>query len=1666
MTAEIDGTQFRFLPHTFANFDTFRCPRQYRLAISGALSRTVANTTTADSATEEAECPTTRGINFEKDVVAALKKSVNEDAREESEKKSKHQQQQKMTVERNCLPLIVALHSDKSPPLSFAHSRELLLPLLGKSAVSEPPPPSSCDATAAIDFLFGSLQRCPNAILWQHFAAFAAKTIVWGEQSAHKDDDDDCNFVEEGNGGAGGTSGDGTVDEKRKCSRAEENANHTWIVHELNLRPPANLIQSLLPSNAGQRALAAVDAIRTGNIIKPDIVVLSCPPAAGGGEGGNVRITCTIADIKSSAGIKRSHRMQIAFYAAAIARAIDIELRPLVREALGRLHHHHHAVPLYAPPTNHHSNTAAASTHFFQKRSERVAAFFDALLTASTNDEGQVWLPTDASRLGVVGPAPTADDVSRGHWRCVQTVPFPIEQTNKEVGAFFARFLPLALFGAAPLDSAAAATPLTTRSSTAETTTDSTAHTRVADIEDIPFALRQRCSLCPQALHCQQSAKDGQDAAMALGFPFPAMGGSEEEGVNASNDDDILADVPTRGPKNTTHWDLDTVILKSLRARLPHLWRLASATKKAFSLDRPAPLWEHKAPSAAEGASPSDISVFKDALGFTEQCETEGVIDAEGAEALLKITVVVCLTSSAAVESKPRESVGGGTASLPGDNICISGSVHVSKHVPPQQWQYTRSALAAIEEEKIPQTFSNATRLVALLKSARESGATHIVVFSGSDREKLIATLALLASGGDREKGEEEPGRGTPAWRQRVEAAALFQYFSDGVAARLVAARYTEGLFDADEAVSGGRVVCFSDTVKAHFALPFPRSYSEPRQLLALFCDNQAIGKREEDQPAMLQISHVRCLLQRLAGAPLPKFSPPPSSGATRFPTVPHTSLCGIGVMAKDGGEDAEATSMLRTIVLTEQTAALEECAAALRHSCDASGKNPCRRGPLQLLSPAAAGAGATAPTTVESLRLVSSQERGAPKHVDTTKPIECIVVSCVTNAKMQWAQLTNAEQFIDELTADVTSAAIMPEDFLNGAMIALRRDWKAQSASENTMFDHQSAFAELSVIPGKIRGNTVDLMWAESGTFATETKKTLLVLLLPAPGGTFAPIVSADRRFVLVMTTFRSDKYQPNMGFAIARAANVNIAPLLQHLSGSAPHPTLLRYLCDGQSLSDEATRYKFDTEAVRSTFDRMLTEEQRKMIALVPQRTVSLLWGPPGTGKSFTLAAMLLRYLMRGVPEYEEQGRKDFFTSADAKHDHHHKQQRAAQTNAAEALRILVVAFTKTALAGVLEKLTGMAVAYDESATPKEVQKGIWELSLGKSVVMFGTVWQAVKLKADFDMLVVDEASQMRTCEALLASTRLRSREHDTGTTESVRIVLAGDMLQLRPIVPPAAAAAAWAARPSLRPALLGSVLEAGLFSRRSGKDEEGRTTVRLSPVDLLPNKHGMGKPVPLPDNMAQLSITHRGQGRDLVKFVGHIYPAYSPNKLIADEAVDRSRLRTHCIDGCANGAQQSAAGELEISTLVAILDQLTSDEMKAPRTIGVITPHRTQRVRATQAVELWKESKQTSTPAITVDTTERHQGAEYDAVIILLAYVSRQFIYDINRLNVAFSRARKSIDLITTDSVLRPARDAIARIAPCATHHGTPGEEGVWRAIDYLTTFHKSSIIMHGQ
>jgi DNA replication ATP-dependent helicase Dna2 len=304
----------------------------------------------------------------------------------------------------------------------------------------------------------------------------------------------------------------------------------------------------------------------------------------------------------------------------------------------------------------------------------------------------------------------------------------------------------------------------------------------------------------------------------------------------------------------------------------------------------------------------------------------------------------------------------------------------------------------------------------------------------------------------------------------------------------------------------------------------------------------------------------------------------------------------------------------------------------------------------------------------------------------------------------------------------------------------------------------------------------------------------------------------------------------------------------------------------------------------------------------------------------------------------------------------------------------------------------------------------KDAWKwLAKRRLAVLGGTVYACRKDEtATFDLVLIDEASQLKVPEASIPVTRLK----DEG-----RLVLAGDYLQLGPIL-------------------------AGTYP----EPPEGMPVLHRSIFDLVRgDEHREGAPVcQLLENFRMNDVLTSLAARLL----------YGASYRCATEAIAARRLelgtvadelQATCLDpdyplviaildGVIAAKENPVEAALVADLTLAIRDQLhgvTDDKQFFEHDLFIVSPHHAQ-IRAIRQ-ELNARREWEAPPF--VDTVDKMQGQEAQVVLVSYGvsdpeYAMREaeFIYGVNRLNVAITRAQKKCVLFLPKPLLEATPEVL--------------------------------------
>ena len=445
--------------------------------------------------------------------------------------------------------------------------------------------------------------------------------------------------------------------------------------------------------------------------------------------------------------------------------------------------------------------------------------------------------------------------------------------------------------------------------------------------------------------------------------------------------------------------------------------------------------------------------------------------------------------------------------------------------------------------------------------------------------------------------------------------------------------------------------------------------------------------------------------------------------------------------------------------------------------------------------------------------------------------------------------------------------------------------------------------------------------------------------------------------------------------------------------------------------------------------------TPSQRDTFRSVLMHRLSAVWGPPGSGKTHFSSGLLLALS-------------------------------TAHLRVRRPFRVLMTSSTKAAARVLLRKLADekkrlqraslpgnhvQLFSADDEWEPNDIDAapaaaGLWE---AQHCVVGATVWKAHKLYCanahrttarmqapthfapKFDLILVDEASQLTACDAMMVVDLLNPF---TG-----RLVVVGDDLQLPPLVQGAGYPESTDGAPSPAASLLSAV--------RGVLRAAGQEGVAHMDACVLLDNHRMAphlaefcsKPAGLyPADFRLCSIAGcpcRNKSREL-RFNRGTEALQEQTPWLARALNPAAQLVVIRLPGV-DDVQEAAAA----ASLLRATSSVWEGQHELCDSVFVVAPHHVQIARLRSTLALVADAKLAGLSISTVDTV---QGREAEMVIVLYAQTDAEgiaaeaeFMYNLPRLNVALTRARQKMVLLLTRAVAAP--DARASAASPAVDEG---------------------------
>jgi DNA replication ATP-dependent helicase Dna2 len=485
-----------------------------------------------------------------------------------------------------------------------------------------------------------------------------------------------------------------------------------------------------------------------------------------------------------------------------------------------------------------------------------------------------------------------------------------------------------------------------------------------------------------------------------------------------------------------------------------------------------------------------------------------------------------------------------------------------------------------------------------------------------------------------------------------------------------------------------------------------------------------------------------------------------------------------------------------------------------------------------------------------------------------------------------------------------------------------------------------------------------------------------------------------------------------------------------LRHLAAGAGEAAFVLDLLAGATASDDVSR------SGRADFARcdillpaagamgrpvLNPDQERAWRAALDQR-LTLIWGPPGTGKTYLLAWALMG--VAAAARAEKRPCRILVTAAT------HRAITNVLSRASRELQAAGIAApfqlvklrgsgseADADLAGSLAELVpdtqlpALLRASDERGEPIVIGSTVWSLwKQMKASSRDGSadgdapeeVVPGAPIRPWFDVVVIDEASQMRVADALIGLSAIR---------HGGQVILCGDDKQLAPIVRGQYDAQGSTLFGSVFSHFAANVAKMPLWESRRMNDALVRYPRRLfypGLVSMCPAQRIALGAAALPDDPVD-RLFHELflQPDDAVVFCTYAgVRATARNPFEAQTVARIARLaRTAHVD------PETGEG--------------FSDERFASHGLAVISPHRAQ--NSAILAELLTGGFSPGTLPV-VDTVERMQGNEREMILVSYAVADREyaereaeFLLNPNRFNVSITRARSKLIVFMSEAVL---------------------------------------------
>ncbi|CAB4398827.1 unnamed protein product [Rhizophagus irregularis] len=430
-------------------------------------------------------------------------------------------------------------------------------------------------------------------------------------------------------------------------------------------------------------------------------------------------------------------------------------------------------------------------------------------------------------------------------------------------------------------------------------------------------------------------------------------------------------------------------------------------------------------------------------------------------------------------------------------------------------------------------------------------------------------------------------------------------------------------------------------------------------------------------------------------------------------------------------------------------------------------------------------------------------------------------------------------------------------------------------------------------------------------------------------------------------------------------------------------------------------------------------MSPSQEEISKKILERRLQIVWGPPGSGKTHFLSLFTTWYLS----EYKCKLTKNYIVGVTAF-------TRAAIENLLNRISTVQKQHHKTSDFDIIYLTDDSKKNHFNGIKKCRAQNLMSEIGINdKPIVIGGTVWDWFKVRKSWnsdwvgcDIMIIDEGSQLLVSDASIAIECLNPK---TG-----KLIVAGDHMQFGPIL-----RATYPTFPLNHPLIFGSILqclmrkengnvihEENLILREGQKHNFGPLTVQLKENWRMNEKLNSffqmiyGK---------DYKISSLKETKLLPSLLFEDPDSRIQRILSPDSAIILVKLMARN-KGLRNNPRtlEDKFLQTEVEVVEKIYISINNVEETKKPSLLVVTPSHRQRIAI--------QSKLKRYPNINlqiIDTTEKMQGKEADIVITCFGFYNldktskKEFVFKINRWNVATSRARSKVIIITTDKMLDP-------------------------------------------